>query len=152
MRSVYKPQHCAAEYYAGSHKYHAQRAACNKRCRHGCFHVPIAFCAEQLGYYNGAAYVAAKCKGKEYKRYLIAVANRGKRIFANKFAGDKAVRYVIELLKYYAAEQRQAKAPQHLGRFSYGKVVVHSKMPLIAYALVVICRHSQPAYYTPYAL
>ena len=92
---------------------------------HGGFHIGVQLSPKIAGYHHRAADIAAKGKGDENQRDLIAVAHGGQGVFTDKLARHQAVGNVVKLLKNDAAKQRQAEDPQHLFGLSYGQILVH---------------------------
>lgn len=94
----------AAPKQSRSHQKQADRAACDHRSVHRGLDVFEIAGAEERGYHNRASNVAAKGKGNEDQRDLIAVAHRGQGVFPDQLSGDQRIRDIIELLKQNASK------------------------------------------------
>ena len=91
---------------------------------HGGFHIGVQLCPEVARHHHRAADIAAKRERNENQCYFIAVADRRKRIVADKFSRNETVSNIIKLLKYYACKQRQTEPQKHLSRFADGQISV----------------------------
>ena len=120
LRRVDKVQESVAEEPADRHQRGAQHAAEDEGRADRRLHILMLLGAEELRHNDRRADVAAKGKCNKDQRDLIAVADGGKRIIADEFACDKAVRNVVQLLKNNTAEKRQAEPAQNARRFTDG--------------------------------
>ena len=118
IRRVDEAEELARQQQANQHQNSAQARAGDERGIDRRLHAAQVLRAEELRRHDGAADVAAKGKGDEDQRDLIAVADGGQRILADEFTGDKAVCDIIKLLENDAAEQRQTEFPEHPAGFA----------------------------------
>ena len=118
IRRVDEAEELARQQQADQHQNSAQARAGDERGIDRRLHAAQVLRAEELRRHDGAADVAAKGKGDEDQRDLIAVADGSQRILADEFTGDKAVCDIIKLLENNAAEQRQAELPEHPAGFA----------------------------------
>ena len=118
IRRVDEAEELTRQQQADQHQNSAQARAGDERGIDRRLHAAQVLRAEELRRHDGAADVAAKGKGDEDQRDLIAVADGSQRILADEFTGDKAVCDIIKLLENNAAEQRQAELPEHPAGFA----------------------------------
>ena len=118
IRRVDEAEELTRQQQADQHQNSAQARAGDERGIDRRLHAAQVLRAEELRRHDGAADVAAKGKGDEDQRDLIAVADGGQRILADEFTGDKAVCDIIKLLENDAAEQRQTEFPEHPAGFA----------------------------------
>ena len=81
--------------------------------------------SEKLRYDHRTPNVASEGKCNENQSDLIAVSYSGEGVFSDKFACNKTVGNVIELLKDNAAKEGQTKFPKYIFRSSDRKILVH---------------------------
>ena len=126
IHHLHQIRRCQQSKYCQSHCKHS---TCNQCRRYGGLHPSDVTGSKIRRDYDRTTDIAAD--GNCHKDHCdrIRRPDSRQRIFSRKPAGDRAVRNIIQLLKYNTDKHRYRKAPQNRSNVSFGKIFYHKDTP-----------------------